>query len=516
MNQDFLTDLVLKNTKKVSIENSESVFVFCHIRHKMYSKIFLCLAKLLSEKGIPCVTMYYDSQFLDENKPSIVLDGLRIDCDLKCINRLVFRPSMSNNRRRFKHLDYGDKEIRIGNINFYEYIYNVIQRINREPFELNISDGRIRKQFDDVIDSTVHIYEKLVQLTEYSLKNKKKLKFIGWEGNYFPNGIINEFCRSQQNIGEFEYFNLALSNNTMLNCNKRDPNITISNFTKSKSNLQFKYNREEILKNIAGKKREELNIEIEKAIDSKKNRIDSCNGFKKNPENVHSTLKLVDEFRKKGKKIFVALPHRFNDFVYKLESPFESIYEWLSFIVEYCIKQDDLLILKPHPIESTNDMFHKPKLLLKEYINSINRSYSKNIIVVEPFDFTIQEISKVSDAALIWGSTAGLEFIYKRTPCLFAATPYFIEGVDLNVSKSKKDYLGHLNNLKKSASNVSKEQSYQAADYIHYMLNYKTIGMDVIDYSCEIDEWIWNRENLNNFIETGRSASLNRFIKEIL
>jgi len=202
-----------------------------------------------------------------------------------------------------------------------------------------------------------------------------------------------------------------------------------------------------------------------------------------------------------NKKVFVLFTHLFYDTpIYDTSPSFKDMCDWILGTIEFFNKRDDLLLLKPHPVEIRPDEPQKePNETLASFLDDRVEKINDNICLLEPRLFAMEEICPHMSCGLIWRSSVGMELAYRRIPCIIAGTPRYIS-LDLIYPKSKEDYFRLIERAKELK--VTKEQALNTARYM-YCLKNKYIHINCLQYDRNSRNMHWNREALQDYLKNG-------------
>jgi len=183
-------------------------------------------------------------------------------------------------------------------------------------------------------------------LKEYSNKNKKKIRLVGYESNYMPNGIFKILCDRFSEERDIEFIDLRRGYISYFGEHHfRESYVTCANLTKTKMSFSFAVSREN-MKNYDSNKigLDELSKPISNAI--KKNVYDTSAKSQKD------VIEKMKKSRSQGEKVFCLFAHLFYDTpVDDRSASFAGMCEWILETIRHFSEKEDLLLIKPHPVE---------------------------------------------------------------------------------------------------------------------------------------------------------------------
>ena len=125
---------------------------------------------------------------------------------------------------------------------------------------------------------------------------------------------------------------------------------------------------------------DERNIEHDELLRPISNALEK-NIYDKIPQNQKKLIRTIEDFKSRGKKVFVLFTHLFFDTPVDDESPgFNGMGEWINETVKYFFGKEDLLLIKPHPSEFRKDFPKKnPNETLASFLRDTELSQNINI-----------------------------------------------------------------------------------------------------------------------------------------
>jgi hypothetical protein len=221
--------------------------------------------------------------------------------------------------------------------------------------------------------------------------------------------------------------------------------------------------------------------------------------YAKPPENQKDILAIIEQYKGQGRKVFVLFSHLFYDTPVDDGSPaFEGMCSWIKETIHYFNESEDLLLIKPHPAEFIEDDPQKtPTETLKSYLSDI--SLYANIIMLDPHQFTIKDLSPSITCGLIWRSSVAMELTYLGVPCIIAGFPVY-NALDLYYAESKEHYFQMMEHAHDLEANESQQRD--VAKYL-YLLMHKHIEVESILYDKSLRKFYWNKKELLRTLKDG-------------
>jgi hypothetical protein len=124
---------------------------------------------------------------------------------------------------------------------------------------------------------------------------------------------------------------------------------------------------------------------------------------------------------------------------------------------------------------------------------------SKNIFLLEPNSFTINELAPFTSCGLIWRSSVAMELAFLEIPCIIAGNPYY-NALDLVYCRDKQHYFDLINEFKKIK--VTEKQRIEVANY-QYLLKSKHFHIDCIFYDKNLRNFYWSPKALKRYLKKG-------------
>ena len=498
-----LTSLLLKNIRPVDINNAEYIFILNPVHSKFAQKLYTLLSHELSTHGIPSCFLF-QNDLLSPYYPKLSIDGHEITNSLDLVEKRFVK--LLNRHELFFDwkVEIKNERIEAEGINFFPFIRNTLRMIQKR-YNVFFTDDNNNPVYSALVQSCDILLHYFFLLKSYSKKHDKKIRFVGWEISYIPNGIFKFLCDRLSHNRDVEFIELErgyiiyFGQHTL-----KDSYVTCSNLTKAKLPFGLVISRDE-LAGIAEEK-----IDLDKLYKPLSNAVEK-KIYSEIPINQESVIQTIHGYKSRGRKVFVLFSHLFYDTPVDDESPaFNGMCDWINETVKYFAGKEDLLLIKPHPSELRKDL---PKKAPNETVASFLRDtrLSKNIIILEPRLFAIKDLSPLMSCGLIWRSSVALELTFLGIPCIIAGKPYYTE-LNFSFASDKEDYFRM---IKQSHEiQVTDKQRIDVAKYV-YLLESKHVHADCISYDTTLRKFYWNRRALRNFLKNS-NENIKSLVENIL
>ena len=485
-----LTHVLLKSIKPVDIEQSEYIFIFNAVKSSFYEKLYTLVSHKLASLDIASCFLY-KNDLLSSYYPHFDIDGIEINNSL-IIEKKTRHINSSNKHSNFFEwvIEIENEKIEAEGINFFPIIRNTLRSVQKRYNPIFI-DKDNKPIYNGLIKSCDLLLKYFFLLKDYSKKNNKKIRFVGWELFYIPNGIFKMLCERFSNNGDVEFVELEKGYMVYFGYNLKDSYISCSNLTKTKSSAGLSISEEEL--SVIDDK----NIEFGELLKPVQNALKK-NIYSKIPDNQEKVIKTIEDYRSKAKKVFVLFSHLFYDTPLDDASPaFNGMCEWITETVKYFNHKEDLLLIKPHPHEFRKEFPKKtPNETLASFLS--NTELSGNIILLGPHMFTVKDLSAYISCGLVWRSSVAMELAFLGIPCIIAGNPYY-SVLDINFAKDKKHYF-HMIDQSHEIKVTDKEKT-DVAKFI-YLLEKKHIHIDIIEYDSKLRNYYWHRKALEKYLKS--------------
>jgi len=485
-----LTRVLLNNIKPVEIHNSEYIFIFHQMQSKFTTRLYILVAHELSKRGIASCFKYHDD-LLSPNFPRFDIDGVDISNSFKLDSRFYIK-SMHDRQPFFEwQVEIENEKIEAEGINFFPLIRNTLRTMQKR-YNIFFRDEENRPAHNELIQSCDLLLKYFLLLKNYSNKYNKKIRLIGFETAYVPNGTLKMLCDQLSHNRDIEYIDMGRGYMYYFGQhNAKESYIAYSNLTLTKKLFSYVISKEQLEKpdnNIINAN--ELLKPVSNALGK--------NFSSETPSNQKKIIGAIEDFKSRGKKVFVLFSHLFYDTPIDDTSPaFNGMCDWIMETVRYFSSKEDLLLLKPHPAEFGIDQPQKaPNETLASFLS--NTELPENILLLELHQFTIKDLSPFISCGLIWRSSVAMELIFLGIPCLIAGNPIY-RALDLQYAKDRGHYFYMIEQSHRIKT--TEQNKRDVATYL-YLLERMHVHIDCISYT-KLRKFHWNRKALKKYLKNG-------------
>ena len=389
-------------------------------------------------------------------------------------------------------IDFEKEVVEAYGINFFPLIENTLRTVFKR-YNIDFSDDEVISKTDEMIKTCDLLIYYFLQLKKYLKKNDLKIKIIGWEQIYIPNGIFRLLCDHLSENRNIEYIGLARGYARYFGHHYRESYIVTSNLTRSHLKNKLVVSKKE-LEDLKQKYDDDTAL-------SEINKIIKKPVFVRMPEQ-QKVVNVMKKYNSQRKNVFALLTHLFYDTdIDDTSHSFKDMCDWVKETINYFKNNDKLLLLKPHPSEvSPDDPKREPNETLRSFIKSQNIKLPDNVILLEPRLFGLNEIVPFVDCGLIWRSSAAIELPFYNTPGIISGNPAYRMSLNFYYAKDKKDYFNLIENVDKLS--VSEDLKLDAARYL-LGLRDKHILIQSITYDKKLDQNYWEKNLLSNYLKNG-------------
>jgi hypothetical protein len=487
LKDNHLARVLLKNIQYVDVNLSDYIFIFNQVISKFTEKLYILISHELAMRGIPSCFLYY-RKILASHYPQLIIDGYEISNS--CIS------DKKKGIRSLKGLplffdwsvDIEHERIEAEGINFYNYIRNTIRK-RQKRYNVDFD----KEIMEELIQTCDLLLKYIILLQDYSKKNNKKIRIVGYEAVYVPNGILRMLCEKLPPNGDVEFIELRRGYiNYFGRQHHRASYISISNLTKTKLESGLEVTREEMERfneNSIGL--DELNRPVTSALQRRTE--DSKSSLQ------NEIILKMEDYKSRGKSAFVLFAHVFYDTPVNDESDaFRDMCDWITETVNDFMSRDALLVLKPHPGEYIKD---QPKRTPTETLSSLlaNTKTTENIILLPRDLFTVKDLSPFMSCGLIWRTSVAMELTFLGMPTIIAGNPPY-RALNLNYAKNKEHYFEMIE--KSNEIKVDDKLKIETAKYL-YLLEKKHIPVSCIAYDQKLRKFFWEGKALRKYLKEG-------------
>jgi len=482
---------LLRSIKPIDINNSEYIFIFNQGKSKFANKLYTLISHELSKHNIATCFLYKDN-FLSSYYPPFNINEYKISNSLSLEkNRCV--KSLHARELYFEWtVDIENEKIEANEINFFPIIENTLRMLQKR-YNVFYTDDDNKPLYTDLIASCDILLKYFLLLKDFSKRHKKKIRLVGWEISYIPNGIFRILCDLFADNRDVEFIQLQRGYITYFGkYHRRESYISCSNLTKTKLSFGFVISKEELAAF------DPKNIELDELFKPISNALEKPI-YDEISANQKRIIKIIKDYKSRGKKVFVLFGHLFYDTpIDDKSSAFNGMCEWIRETVQYFNGNKNLLLIKPHPSEFRKDFPKKnPNETMASFLS--DAQLSENIIILESRLFTVKDLSPFMSCGLIWSSSVAMELTFLGIPCIIAGNPLY-SALDLYYPKTKENYFDMIK--KSNEIIVPDEKKIDVSKYL-YLLERHHVYVDCISYDLKLNKFYWNRKALRKYLKYG-------------
>lgn len=506
----YLTRSLARGISQVGINNANVVYLFSTPRHFYHEKLYMLVAYELAKRGLPSCFIFNNEKQTPVS-PELFLDGSRINTSLRAVdansasvqrlkNRIRLGSDIVSSSQFERVVDLVHREIRIGGLDFFPLIQCTIRTIQKR-YNIDFTDGDTKRLTHQLVESCELALHYFYLLREYAVRHDKQMRICGWESGYIPNSVFAMLCKEVDRGVNIQYVDLDRGYMHYFGAPPVSSFISAGNLTVSDVESRHVVTQDELNRFVLDRtERQRASTSIDKALS--KSFVEERDRSEKN-----RIIDLICEYRSQGRKVFVLFAHLFYDTpVDDSSRTFSGMCEWITETVQFFRSKEDLLLLKPHPVENSPNAPHRePNETLRSFLEPLPRPM--NVEILSPSLFDIRDIAPLMSCGLIWRSSVGLELTYLRTPCIIAGSPPY-RVLDLYYAKSRRHYFESI----EKADQIAVSDS-QVADVIRYLYYFKQKKHFYIR-QLQPDS-MWNREYLRQYLSEG-DRELEELVDKIL
>jgi hypothetical protein len=434
----------------------------------------------------------YRNDLLLPYYPDFGVNGFQLSSAVTT-NKKRYVKSASQNSPFFKWIiDIENERIELQGVNFFPIIRNTL-RVLQKRYNVYFFDEDSKPNFEGYVQSCDLMLKYFLLLKEYAQKHDKKIRLVGHESNYMPNGIFKILCDQFSENRDIEFVDLRRGYMSYFGEHHfRDSFITCANLTNTKKQFAFAVSKAD-MENFSDK---DIDPEV---LSNPAARALKKQVYHRPPARQKEVIAEMQKYRSKGKKIFCLFAHLFYDTpIDDSSASFAGMSEWILQTIEHFAGKEDLLIVKPHPVEYVESEPNKrPNETLSSFLK--NKINTENIILLEPHQFSINDLVPFLTCGLIWRSSVAMELTFLGVPCIVSGNPIY-HAIPLYYSRNQSDYFKMIDNASKLE--VTQEQQNDVTKYL-YLLKNKHILVNCISYHSKLNKPSWDANALNNYLKNG-------------
>jgi hypothetical protein len=445
----------------------------------------------------------YRNDLWNPYAPRVDLDGYEISNSFISENRFCIKSFHEENFYFKWTVDIENKIIETEGINFFPYINNTL-RTAQKRYNVFFIEQDNRPSYHDLIKTCDLLLKHFLFLKSYAQKYQKKIRFIAFESEYVPNGILRMLCDLYSSKRDIEYIEMGRGYKYYFGQHHpKESFIHYANLTRTGAETGLAITEQE----WAGK--DDKDVDFPELFKPISNALTNKTYYEI-PKSQEEVIKTIKNYRTRGKNVFVLFSHVFYDTPINDESEaFTGMCEWIIETVKYFHGKEDLLLLKPHPAEFLAEQPQRtPNETLASFLG--DTELAENILLLGIHQFSIKNLSPFISCGLIWRSSVAMELTFLGIPCIIAGNPLY-KVLDLNYAESKKHYFNMIEQV--HLLDVSEKQKEDVATYL-YMLDRKHVQIEHISYN-KIKKFHWNIDALKKYLKCG-DEKLQSIVQNIL
>jgi hypothetical protein len=494
---------LLKSIMPVDTERSDTIVIFNQGHSKYKVKLYSLLSLELSRMGILSF-FFYRNDLLLPYYPDFIVDGYPISSAVTT-NKKRYVKSASQNSQFFEwDIDLDNERIESQGVNLFPVIRNTLRALQKR-YNVHFFDKNNEPIYKEYVKTCDLMLKYFLLLKKYSKKTNKKIRIVGHESNYMPNGIFKILCDQFSEDRDIEFVDLRRGYMSYFGEHHfRDSYITCANLTNTKKQFAFAVSKAD----MESFRDKDVGVEVLSN--------PAASALKKNVhhqslESQKYVIETMQKYRSEDKNIFCLFAHLFYDTpIYDNSPSFEGMCEWILKTIDHFAEKEDLLIVKPHPVEYVeNEPNKRPQETLSSFLK--DKINAQNIVLLEPHQFSINDLVSFLTCGLIWRSSVAMELTFLGVPCIIAGNPIY-HAIQLYYSRNQSDYFKMIDNASKLE--VTQEQQNDVTKYL-YLLKNKHIFVNCISYHSKLNKPCWNARALNNYLKNG-NANIKRIAEKII
>jgi len=458
----FKDDIVLLNVLKGfnnkdndgGVCDKDTVYVFCHRNTgHFYLKLYVLIALELYKRGYPVYFLFkdiYSNRYspsvnvsfkgleVASRLPVLMVDGIHVSDSLieKNLRTVIVGDERIVRSHNF-FIDLGKGRALVEGINFFPIILNTF-RANYKCYNVDLSDGWVYSVFGRMLDSCCVLLDYFFMLKKYAADNGLKVRFVGWEDDFIPNGVFNFLCHRFSEDRDVEYVSVARGYGAYFGDHYHNSRVVVTNLT-----YPFRDNNLMLVDSELKVLRERYSVD-DVVLDDVRNILHVDDVSVLNDEQLRVVDK-IKHYKNRGGRVFVLFSHLFYDTVMDDSSCcFDDMCSWIRESISFFRDGKDLLVLKPHPVEISNSVL-SPNETLGSFLKSNDIVLSDNMLLLPARLFSLNDLVGFIDYGLIWRSSAALELAVHGVPCVIAGCPPF-KSLGFCYAKDRDDYFRIVSN----------------------------------------------------------------------
>ena len=486
-----LSRKLLKSIVPVEAKSSDTIVIFNQGHSKYKVKLYALLSIELSKMGVMSVFLYRND-LLVPYYPNFIVNDFQISNAVTTNKKRYVKPTYPNSFFFEWEIDIENERIESQGVNFFPLIRNTL-RVLQKRYNVHGTGEDNQPIYEGYVKTCDLMLKYFLLLKEYSNKNKKKIRLVGHESNYMPNGIFKILCDRFSEDRDIEFVDLRRGYISYFGEHHfRDSYITCANLTNTKMQFAFAVSKSD-MENFCDK-----DIDVEVFSNPAANALNK-KVYHRPPASQKHVIETMQRYRSEGKNIFCLFAHLFYDTPIDDSSPaFAGMGEWILQTIKHFSDKEDLLLIKPHPVEYVaSEPNKRPQETLSSFLRG--KIKAENIILLEPHQFSIDDLAPFLTCGLIWRSSVAMELTFREVPCIIAGNPIY-HAIPLHYSRNQSDYFKMIDNA--NELEVTQKQQNDVTKYL-YLLKNQHILVNCISYHSKLNKPCWNAKALNDYLKNG-------------
>ena len=494
--QKFLVDIARP-------EDPSGVMVFSPMGNASMTALHVILAKELAKNNWGVV--FLDGAVPLPNTGSTIVHRYEsMITPLSYLRRFLTEDNQNARIRNRWNIDFNRELVECEGVNYFFLVYSVISRMEKS-YHLDFEEDKVQSLFKDVLASLDAALTVCHRLREDFAENDIPVRFSGPEPLYATNGVFNFYCSEIGSDQNMEFIDMAQAYENLFRPSRK---LQFSNFVIENITRQKLFSAHQI-RDDSFSDWKQTNSKISAAQKTVQQLVglNRTGATKPNPE-AQSILARCLKFQSAGGRV-VCL---FGRLIYDLGVPddsgtaHENMESWVIDSINAVKGQNVLLLIKPHIAEYSRPAWDAPNEL---FVDLIPKDRPKNVIVLDPYTFNLNQLLPHLDLGLVWRSTAALELAYSGIPTIVAGKhQYHSEVINLPQPKSSEEYHQMIRDSSKVpmdpriAERIALYFEYMKSEDNFFHFSYATLGIHkkLPPYPK------WNKKSLKEYLLHGDPA----------
>ena len=201
-----LSHKLLKSIQSVDMESSDTIVIFNQGHSKYITKLYMLMSIELSRMGILSFFLHRNDLLLPYY-PDFSINGLQLSNSVSTDKQRYVMPAQPITPFFEWDIDIENERIELQGINFFPIIRNTL-RVLQKRYNVHFTDENNEPIYEDYVKTCDLMLKYFLLLKEYARKNNKKIRLVGHESNYMPNGIFKILCDRFSENRDIEFVDL--------------------------------------------------------------------------------------------------------------------------------------------------------------------------------------------------------------------------------------------------------------------------------------------------------------------